>query len=623
MTSFFGELRRRNVVKVAVAYAIVGWLLVEVSSVLSPALRLPEWVPSLVALLLILGFPVAMLLTWAYELTPDGMTRTKSVPLSESITKVTGRKLDFVIIGVLAIAVAFFAVDRFVLDTSGPFAGADIDPASLDVVLDEPPSTAAELTPAIAEEAQREVLPNSVAVLPFRNDSPDPNNAYYASGIHEEILNHLVKLSALSVIARTSVEQYKDTEKSIPEIARELNVETVMEGSVRFDAGRIRITTQLNDGITGAHLWSETYTRDFDDIFAIESDVAMNVANAVGAEFSLEEQASIEKIPTESPAAYALYLRALIAPSAGLDDFRRAISDLDSAIGLDPDFALAHALRAWYYASPLLFSQQVPVAEYERSAIVGAEQALALDSNIGLAHSTLAAIDDINWRWAEARRRAELAYQLSPNDVAVLLQYVRFTRSAGEYAESIRVNERWAQIDPTFGGLYVQLAVTNRYARQYDAAVAAAREGIELSPANAGLHLHLAYAEAALGNRDAALSEVRIAEQLYGGTFDQVFRVGQMAMVYSQVGRREDAQRMFTLLETLDGESPVGEAVWALAHIALGESDQAYQQLVAAMESPSSINNTTLVEIKANPWSIPELDTPRFQEVLSGLWTVE
>ncbi len=138
MASVWGELKRRNVVKVAVAYAIVGWLLIEVTSTVFPLVQLPDWTATFVAMLILVGFPIALILSWAYELTPDGMERTNSVPISDSITKVTGRKLDFVIIGVLTIAVALFAVDRFLLNTAGPFAGADIDPASLDVVLDEP-----------------------------------------------------------------------------------------------------------------------------------------------------------------------------------------------------------------------------------------------------------------------------------------------------------------------------------------------------------------------------------------------------------------------------------------------------------------------------------------------------
>ena len=440
MASVWGELKRRNVVKVAVAYAIVGWLLIEVSSTVLPLFEAPDWIAQVFAFFVILGFPLALILSWAYEITPEGMRPSHEVPATESITHATGRKLDFAIIGALVLALGFVVYNYESGDDSG-----------------EPPEVA-------VVEPEQAILPNSVAVIPFENMSVDPEEAFYAAGIHEEILNQLVKLSALNVIARTSMQQYANTEKSIPEIARELNVETVMEGSVRYAGGQIRITAQLNDGITGAHIWSETYTRDFEDIFAIESDVAMNVANAVGAEFSLEEQASIEAIPTGSVAAYALYLSAL-SRGGSVNGIRLAIQDLGAAIELDADFAVAYALRAWVYATGLVYSQEVPVAEYERSAIASAEQALDLDPTIGLAHSVIAAIDELNWRWADARRRAELAFQLSPNDVSVLRQYVRLTRSAGDYDESIRVNERWAELEPT-AGIYQQLAVTHRYARK-------------------------------------------------------------------------------------------------------------------------------------------------------------
>ena len=236
LVSFFGELRRRNVVKVAAAYVFVGWLLIEVSSVLGPALSLPDSATTLVAFLLILGLPVAMLLSWAYELTPEGMKKTKSVPLTESITNVTGKKLDFVIIGVLAIAVAFFAVERFVLEES----------SEAEIVADE----LVEAVPPLVAEEQRTVL-------------PDPDNAYFAAGIHEEVLNQLAKLRNLNVISRTFMVRYADSDLSIPEISDELNVETVMEGSVRYADDRVLVTAQLIDPETDAHLWSDSYNRDF------------------------------------------------------------------------------------------------------------------------------------------------------------------------------------------------------------------------------------------------------------------------------------------------------------------------------------------------------------------------
>ena len=404
--SFFGELRRRNVVKVAVAYAIVGWLMVQIADVFLIALRLPEWTVTFFAALLVLGFPIALFLSWAYELTPAGMKKTQSVPLSQSISKITGRQLDFVIMALMAVGIVFLVVDNYVLDTSGPFAGAEIDPASLDPSLDEPPTPTGEVA------VDREVLPNSVAVLPLENLSPDPDNAYFAAGMHEEILNQLVKLRNLNVISRTSVLQYAEDRPSIPEIARELNVQAVMEGSVRFDGERVLVQAQLIDAATDSHLWSAGYEREFAGVFAIQSDIAMNIANALEAEFSLAEQQSIEKIPTVSPEAYAWYLRALAWAGNRMADVSRALE-------IDPNFAAAYAFRAWLHAGGVTFSGDVDTAEEERLALEDAERALALDPTLGLAHVALANVHEIYWRWEEAREAYERAYELSPTTAEV------------------------------------------------------------------------------------------------------------------------------------------------------------------------------------------------------------
>ena len=286
MASVWGELKRRNVVKVAVAYAIVGWVLIEVSSVLLPTFQAPEWVMRVFSFFIIAGFPVALILSWAYELTPEGIKLERNVAVGESITQVTGRKLDFAIIGALVLALGFVVYNYVLRD------GADESP---EVAVVEP---------------EQAVLPNSVAVLPFENLSLDPEDAFFAIGIHDTILNELAKISALNVIARTSMERYANSDQTIQEIAEELNVETVMEGSVQYAEGRVLITAQLIDPRTNTHLWSDSYNREFSDIFAIQADIAMNIANALEAEFSLEEQASIEETPTDSPEAYVLYLRA-------------------------------------------------------------------------------------------------------------------------------------------------------------------------------------------------------------------------------------------------------------------------------------------------------------------------
>ncbi len=587
MTSFFGELTRRNVVRVAVAYAIVGWLLVQVADTFFPALQLPEWTVTLVAGLVILGFPLALILSWAYELTPEGMKRSHKVPPPESITHVTGRKLDFAIIGALVLALGF-VVYNYVLEDGEVAVG---------------------------------VLPNSVAVLPFRNDSPDPDNAYYASGIHEEILNHLVKISALNVIARTSVEQYRNTEKSIPEIATELNVETVMEGSVRYDAGRIRITTQLNDGVTGAHLWSETYTRDFDDIFAIESDVAMNVANALEAEFSLEEQASIEKIPTDSPEAYALYLRVATHLDSGSGAGPGAIQYLDRAILLDPNFALAYARKAQVYANVLTGNVPDRQAELEQNAQNNAKQALALDSTLGGAHAALAFVHQANWRWDEAEQAFEQALRLSPNDAYVLSQYSRLKRYRGEFEAAVEAARRAAELDPLSMTSRYQLGIAYRYARNHDAAAQSFQDLLKRMPTSGSGHAQLGFTEVSRGNRTGALVELQIAEQIYGENIsDGSMRISQLAAGYAQMGRRDDVVRLFAALEARAEENVVNAAHWALIYIALEDYDQALEWLEVAVDDQAP-DLVTLGEIKANPYADAVLDEPRFRELRDRIGT--
>ena len=353
MASVWGELKRRNVVKVAVAYAVVGWLLIEVASTVLPTFEAPQWVLQTITFVIILGFPLALVLSWIFDFTPTGVERTDSQPRFEGAANVSGRKLDFAIIGALVLGLGFVVVDNYVLeDNSG-----------------EP------------SEVATNVLPNSVAVLPFENLSPDPDNAYFAAGIHDTILNELAKLRNMNVIARTSVLPYADGQTPIPDIARELNVGTVMEGTVQYAEGRILVTAQLIDPETSAHLWSDNYDREFADIFAIQSDIAMNIANALEAEFSLEEQESIERIPTQSPAAYALYLQGLSAATA--ESF---YSFINQAVAVDPQFALAYAQRAVLNTYDLVgagFGLAPDEAlELERSIYEDAERARSIDPTL-------------------------------------------------------------------------------------------------------------------------------------------------------------------------------------------------------------------------------------------------
>ena len=318
--SVIKELKRRNVIKVAIAYAIAAWLLIQIVATTFPILKLPDWSTTLVTVLILIGFPLALILAWAYEMTPEGLKKEKDVDRAESITHITGRKLDFIIIGVLAVALIVFAVERFVL------------------LPDRPPATDA-LQEIIATEVQQ-----SIAVLPFVNMSPDPDQAYFSDGPSEEILNLLAKIPELKVIARTSSFSFKGKNEDVRNIGEVLGVNTVLEGSVRKSGDRMRITAQLIDVSDGANIWSETYDRTMTDIFAVQDDVAAAIIEAL--------QIHVGAIPTRgrptgSSEAYTLFLmgRTLLNAQNGRD----AIVLLRRATELDPEFGEAYELLAYSY----------------------------------------------------------------------------------------------------------------------------------------------------------------------------------------------------------------------------------------------------------------------------------
>jgi len=590
MASVWGELKRRNVVKVAVAYAIVGWLLIEVASTLLPAFEAPDWVLRVIILLIGMGFVLALVLSWAYELTPEGMKKSHEVEAKESIAPATGRKLDFAIIGALVLALGFVVYNYVLEDGSGE-----------------------------AIEVVAGVLPNSVAVLPLENLSPDPDDAYFAAGMHEEILNHLAKLRNLNVISRTSVVRYADSELSIPEIADELNVQTVMEGSVRYANDRVLVTIQLIDPETDAHLWSESYNRDLSDVFAIQADIAMNVANSLEAEFSLAEQESIEKIPTTSPEAYTVYLRAFSASDG--ESYRSALSQ---AIALDPNFAIAYAARAAQDTFQLvgvgIGSAPDEAAELERSIFEDAERALSIDTTLGAAHAALAAVHQANWRGTDAEQAFQRAVELSPNDLDVLLLYARFKRSRGDYEEAIRLMRRVIELNPNAANLPYQLGLTLRDAKQWDAAAAAIRETLSEASAALGVNINLGWVEAARGNTAEAVRRLQLAEELGRSSSIAVFRLAQMARAYAFAGRPEDARRIFAQFEERATQEGIGNGWWAHAYIAVGEYEQALGRIVSAIRERVSVDQAALVNLAANPWGDTELEKPEFRQLLNNLW---
>jgi len=464
MKELFTELRRRNVFRVGVAYAIVAWLLIEVASVVLPALRLPEWALTFLVFLVAAGFPLALIFAWAFELTPEGIKRETSVDPTESITRMTGRKLDFAIIGLLAIAVVFMFADNYVLEA---------DPELTEV--------AAEQISA-AESIARE---ESIAVLLFDNLSGDAANEAFTKGIHDDILTQLSKISALKVIARTSMERL-DPSLSIPKIGSKLGVATVLEGGVQRAGDRVRINVQLIDCQTEAHLWAETYDRELTaaNIFGIQSEIATTVADALRATLSPEEQDRLASVPTENLAAYEAYLlgrRGLEEET--IETLAEAIDYFQRAIALDPDFALAYVdlARTYIYQN---FYTSLPRDEMLAKAQVATNKALELDDRLGQAHNALGMIKLERNEFAAAEAAFQRGLELSPNSSRSHLEFGVFLRhpAVARYEEALSSFEKALELDPLSLSTIAWIGAALRALGRFDESLVWLEKVLEIDP---------------------------------------------------------------------------------------------------------------------------------------------
>lgn len=368
--AFLEELRRRNIFRVGAAYAVAAWILLQILDVIGEILELPPWGGKLLLVIIIAGFFVTIFVSWAYELTPDGIKRESEVDRSQPVTPRTRRKLDRLITVLLLLALGYFVVDKFVL-------GPDRDASRV-----EETRRATEAVPAEPSTMTAATDTPSIAVLPFVNMSDDKD--YFADGLSEELLNMLAKVPGLKVAGRTSSFMFKGRSEDLREIGEALGVANILEGSVRRSGERLRITAQLVKADDGFHIWSETYDRQMADVFDIQDDVARAISEALKVHLLPPKDR-----PTENTEAYALYLEA-VAMMQGAD-WSRALEVIDAAIALDPDFARAWELKAAYYW--WTGNNTVANSDAQRFTNEAATQALALDPGLVAARAYAASSD--------------------------------------------------------------------------------------------------------------------------------------------------------------------------------------------------------------------------------------
>jgi serine/threonine-protein kinase len=586
MNGFFAELKRRNVYKVAVAYAVVAWLLIQAASIFLPAFDAPPWVMKIFIIVIIFGFPVALIFSWAFEITPEGIKLESEIAPNKSIARRTGRKIVAVTIALAVVAAGLF-VYQLVRSKS-------------DIVG----------SPTMATIANK-----SIAVLPFDNLSRDPDNAYFCEGVQDEILTRLAKVADLKVISRTSTQHFKSTPDNLPQIAKQLGVAHILEGSVQKAGDQVRVNVQLINALTDAHLWADTFDRKLTDIFAVESEIAKTIAETLQVKLTGAERTALAARPTENSEAYELYLRGrYFLAKRSSDDLRQAINYFDQAITKDPNYAPAYAGLADGYAI-LLDYANVSWEDVLPKAGAAAEKALALDDNLAEAHVSLGLIfqqTDINPEKAEPEFRRAIA--LNPNYAAAhYFLALSVLSPRGQCDQAVAEMKRALELDPFSAIMNANLGYIYYYGRRYPEAIAQLHKTVELN-ANFGYpHLLLGFALEASGNLTEAITEY---EKLYAsekGTElnDRTFGVAMLAHAYGRQGNRDKALQFFA--QAKDPEARKGKIspyAFALACLGLGETDEALAALERSYQTREAV---AISNIRVDPLLDPLRGNPRFE----------
>jgi len=577
VSQFINELRRRNVFRSGAAYVVIAWLLIQASDILLGTFAAPAWAMRAVVAALTVGFPVVLILAWIYEITTQGVKRTGQVSESESISVHTGRQIDFAIIGVLMVAVALFAADRFRWVDFGTVPSIDL---------------------------------RSIAVLPLNNLSGDPEQEYFADGMTETLITELSKIAALRVISRQSVMQFKGTKLSLPEIARKLNVDAVVEGSALLIGERVRITVQLIEAATDVHLWADSYDRDLSDVLAIHSEVARSIAHEIHIAVTPEEAARLADVREVNPEAHRLYLLGQYhLYKWGPADLEKAIRYFQQAIELDPHYAQPHVGLATYYGGVGFFGYMPPRLAFEKER---AEAALALeiDSNLASAHAEHALVYFyLDWDWQKAEEKFHRVFSLNSNYAYAHQFYAYFLAAMGRTEEAHASIRRALELDPLSVLAYMTASDVFWLSRQYDQAITQLHEALDLFPNDPMALSRLGRNYEQKGMFTEAIGEAERAMTLSPDFIEHHWMLGH---AYAVGGKTAEARIVLDDLHALAKKQYVLPFGFAVIHTGLGENDEALEWLERAYQD----GNGWMAFLQVVPWLDPLRSDPRFQDLL-------
>ena len=575
LRNFFAELKRRNVYKVAVAYAVVGWLLMQVAATIVPALHLPDSLTTAVVVVVLLGFPIALIIAWAFEMTPEGMKRTENIGPNEKLPQWSLRKF-----------VAFFAT--LALLAAGLLV--------FQIVRSHAPATERAEAVVAAEK--------SIAVLPFLNQSGDPKDEYFSDGLSEELISALAQVDQLKVIARSSSFRFKGKNEESKTIGAKLGAKALLEGTVRKQGDHVRIVAELVNAADGTELWSSTYQRELKDIFAVQAEIAGAVANALELKLLGRVNQAVRN-ETQSVDAHNVYLQGhFYFVRRNLDDYRRAIAFYDEAIQLDPNYALAYAERseAWTW-----IADQNGEHQRETWAIAArdAEKAVAINPQLSEAHSALGWVRFFaEWKFDEGLAELRRARELAPGNATANHLLASVLIFLGRFSESEMLARRAIELDPLSFQATVNLARILVYEKRYDEAMTVAGQAAELQPTAASSHRWQTIICVLRGDGKNALREAQLEP-------NEAYR--DFALALAQAERGDQAAADAALAGLIAKDKHIAAYQIAQVYAWRGEIDKAFEWLQTSYDT----HDTGTLSLLIDPLLKGLHSDPRYRALLA------
>jgi TolB-like protein/Tfp pilus assembly protein PilF len=570
--SLFAELKRRNVYRAAVFYAASAWLLVQVATQVFPFFHIDEWVVRWIVVAVGIGFPFALLFSWFYEWTPEGLRRESEVDRDKSIVRATGKMFDRWIIAVLGVAVVLLLAERFVLHK--------------DVA-------------AIADK--------SIAVLPLVNESGDPGNEYFSDGLSEELIAALARIDGLKVIGRSSSFRFKGKGEDNKAIGEQLGVATLLEGTVRRQNDRVRIVAGLVNAADGLELWSQTYDRELKDIFAVQSEIAQAVADSLKVKLLGADAKGGLRMSTTSMGAHNAYLQGhAYLELRNVEGFRRALGFFDEAIRLDPNYALAYAERAetWSWLADQTGEE---MASRRASGRRDAEMAVKLNPDLAEAHTALGWVRYFDeWKFSDAVSELRRAEQLAPGSAKPKTVLAQVLDSTGQTQAAHAIALQAVDLEPLYFYAHSILARNLLHAGEFDAAEAEARKAAELQPGAARSHVDQVVVAVLRGDGEGALREAQLEPA-------DTYR--RFALALAHQVRGDSAAADAALAEVIAKDSDAASYQIAEIYALRGETDSAFQWLQRCYD----VRDTGLLSILIDPLLRGLHSDPRFAAMLGKL----